>query len=120
IMYYHDHGEYPKSLEDLTPDYLDALPLDPYSGKDFQYLPNGLDLPLVEWGTDNGPIKPHNPLLWSVGAWYLGDFVRGVYHEPSATDTQEPPVESPAYRLGSGDATAFWGGPDHLVFPLPK
>lgn len=29
--YHHDHGEYPASLDELVPDYLEALPPDPFS-----------------------------------------------------------------------------------------
>ena len=45
-MYRADHGEYPATLDGLAPDYLDALPLDPYAMQPFTYRPNGLEKPL--------------------------------------------------------------------------
>jgi hypothetical protein len=36
-IYKSKHGEYPETLKALTPDILDSIPLDPFSGKDFIY-----------------------------------------------------------------------------------
>ena len=34
-----DHGQHPKSLNELVPDYLDAMPVDPTTGTNLTYLP---------------------------------------------------------------------------------
>lgn len=34
-----DHGQHPKSLNELFPDYLDAIPVDPTTGTNLTYLP---------------------------------------------------------------------------------
>jgi len=42
-LYARENGEFPSSLEELTPAYFKELPRDPYTGKDFVYrlLPEG-------------------------------------------------------------------------------
>lgn len=40
-QYHNDHGAYPDSLQALVPEYLDALPLDPFSGSGFVYQREG-------------------------------------------------------------------------------
>jgi ABC-type transport system involved in multi-copper enzyme maturation permease subunit len=63
IAYRIDHHEYPESLDALVPNYLPFVPIDPYSGRPFEYRPHGLDL---GYQRDNHP--EGTPLLWSVGA----------------------------------------------------
>ncbi len=41
-----DNGHYPETLNQLTPDYLETLPCDVYSGGDFAYSPTGLSHPV--------------------------------------------------------------------------
>lgn len=36
--YYSDHGIYPPNLEDLVPEYLSSVPLNPVTGKQFKYV----------------------------------------------------------------------------------
>ncbi len=42
-----EHGGLPKSLDDLTPKYLDKVPVDPYIGKTFGYEPAGFPCGIV-------------------------------------------------------------------------
>ena len=36
-LYEHTHGELPGKLDELVPDYLTAVPCDPYDGERFRY-----------------------------------------------------------------------------------
>jgi hypothetical protein len=63
VAYRLDHGEYPGSLEALVPEYLLALPLDPFSDSPFQYYAKGISPPL--W--DGGKLYEGGPLLCSLG-----------------------------------------------------
>lgn len=68
-----DHQAYPELLEELVPEYLSTLPIDPYSRLPFEYRPNGLELSLQP--NSNNPnnydretaIAAGTPLLWSTG-----------------------------------------------------
>jgi len=68
LAYRADHGKYPATLADLVPDYLPFVPIDPYSGREFEYYPQGLKLELRFYADRSESIPPHTPLLWSVGA----------------------------------------------------
>lgn len=69
-----DHGEFPEELAGLVPEYLEKMPLDPYSGREFVYHSTGLKYPLVlsdvpprsDVGTID-EIPANTPLFWSVG-----------------------------------------------------
>jgi hypothetical protein len=41
--YRYDHGQLPQRLEELTLDYFDAMPLDPFSGQPFEFRRNSAD-----------------------------------------------------------------------------
>jgi hypothetical protein len=78
------HGALPERLDQLVPDYLPRVPEDPFDGKPFRYLRNGVPgLPVHAWGvysvgedfTDDGgkahsvgtPDNDHGPnpdLVW--------------------------------------------------------
>ncbi|REK09444.1 MAG: hypothetical protein DWQ37_18580 [Planctomycetota bacterium] len=69
-----DHGDWPQSLEELVPEYLSALPVDPYSGRAFVYFPEGPPAPLTSDQASrldnimtNSHIAPGQPCLWSSG-----------------------------------------------------
>ncbi|MBN2215806.1 MAG: hypothetical protein JW719_00380, partial [Pirellulales bacterium] len=47
------HGKLPKSLDELIGTYLDAMPIDPYTGKPFWYFPEGV--PKAEMGNAYDP-----------------------------------------------------------------
>jgi hypothetical protein len=69
-----EHGRLPQRLEELVGHGLDRLPLDPYSGEAFRYLPAGLAMPVrfvppVGWTVwaAGGVIPAQTPLIWSTG-----------------------------------------------------
>ena len=64
-----EHGELPQRLDALIGTFLDTLPLDPWSGRQFQYFPEGLVATLFSYRHRLHPnrIQPGQPLLWSVG-----------------------------------------------------
>ena len=92
-----DHGELPKSLEDIggnpytfrgrprtttgeNGEYLDRPPVDPYSGNPFRYEPKGLGQYLVWWTPDSSNAKtlaPSRPFIacdsWSTPPHESGD-----------------------------------------------
>jgi hypothetical protein len=49
-LYRQNHGEYPKALVDLTPDFLEAVPMDDYAAEPLRYAP-----------------KDHSYLMYSTG-----------------------------------------------------
>lgn len=78
-QYQADHGQLPDSLDDLVPDYIPALPKDPFrsDGGTFGYLPGGAPLYWYEeawdWDGTNQPPTPMvdkkgPPTLYSLGA----------------------------------------------------
>jgi hypothetical protein len=75
-----DHGALPHSLDELAPDYLPKVPLDPYSGFAFNYYPKGISPPRDSAekhsldraagydGDDAGfPLEFNRPGIWSTG-----------------------------------------------------
>ena len=50
--FYLEHGSYPMNLADLTPTYLDAVPLDPFSGKPVHYRKTSQNFLLYSVGPD--------------------------------------------------------------------
>jgi ABC-type transport system involved in multi-copper enzyme maturation permease subunit len=137
-IYRADHGEYPATLDALAPDYLSALPLDPYAMQPFMYLPKGLERPLGGFGFSPGDeIPPHTPLLWSVGPNNVQ-----LQERPNSTETTDDAIsDAPASEVEgvSSDATParetgthyalepanpndvfFNVSPTDLVFRLPE
>ena len=63
-----EHGELPDRLDQLDGTYLNEIPIDPYTGKPFKYMPEGLPLfrqdgnRLVSYG-----VAPTEPFVWSAG-----------------------------------------------------
>jgi hypothetical protein len=65
-LYQADHGNNPPArLDDLVPDYLEAVPLDPYYGRPFEYRISTGEL--VHSPTERQPIElaPGQALVWS-------------------------------------------------------
>jgi hypothetical protein len=96
VAYHRDHDVYPDNLNELVPEYLKQVPNDPFSGTQFPYVPNGLDLPLIGTGStveQPGPIKPHTPFFWSVGLFNSTQLVRTSESEMvrDAGDPNAPP-----------------------------
>ncbi len=52
-LYLAEHGELPKRLEQLVPDYLPELPLDPFSERPLVYRPDGSSWLLYSIGPDH-------------------------------------------------------------------
>jgi hypothetical protein len=118
-----DHGNYPERLSELIPDYLESLPMDPYSIQPFQYEPHGLDLPL--WPLANYPdfqrIGANTPILWSVGAGNTRlEKADRVFWQPDESNPEGEPQEirESVYQLVSSEV-GWWGEPA-FVFPLAK
>jgi ABC-type transport system involved in multi-copper enzyme maturation permease subunit len=121
-MYRVDHGEYPERLSQLVPNYLEALPLDPYVSQPFEYESKGLDLLLVRWSAFSNfeQIDPNTPLLWSSGAGNarLKQWERTQPNPTTdeATGTVPEAVPELVYILASEEQ--FWWGEPALAFPL--
>lgn len=102
-----EYGQTPSSLRSLVKTYFEALPLDPWSGEEFCYRPNGFP---CEVDFANRRFSPGEPALWSVGCRNariarLGDYSsdRPEYVLTSRQSRTDPPIdgdEQPAAELG--------------------
>lgn len=92
--YYLDHGNFPQALGELTPQYLDSVPLDPFSGSIFVYrrLPDGF-------------------LLYSIGPNGRDD--GGLEKTPARPEADDLPFKaSPLPPVSSDDIVPPMGEPD--------
>jgi hypothetical protein len=68
-----EHGELPESLDELAKDMKGRLPLDPVTGRDFEYRRHGLPADDIEalrlTGNDWLDERLDQPFLWSVDEW---------------------------------------------------
>jgi hypothetical protein len=123
VMYRRDHGAYPTRLTELVPDYLDQVPLDPFSGQQFVYRAAGLELPLRGLPKSNfDRVEANTPLFWSVGAGNARPKQQDitVVSESDENDPQADPEEmkEAVYMLDSDEP--LWGSEPAFAFPLPK
>ena len=115
-----DHGEYPDSLTDLTPDYLEHLPDDPYANKPFGYRPRGFDLPVAYEGYVPPPVyAAGRPLLWSVGVGNGQPTERAIRlpasdETPADEDQERKKIRAIQFLTDRGHPVY----PANLVFPL--
>jgi len=79
-LYDHDHGQRPDTLEQLVPDYLAAVPLDPMAndGSTIRYLPEGVTPAFRQYARFTAEEKeklPKQPfaIIYSVGADGIDD-----------------------------------------------
>ena len=115
-----DHGNLPKSLNELAGKYFEDVPHDPYSGLEFQYFPEGLPKPqtptegaeFVNWR----PIDFGVPGIWSTGSQlvlgrqFLGPDEKTVVGYDIRRRTSSSDVPLPFYP-------AFNEG---IWFPIPE
>ncbi|OHB74857.1 MAG: hypothetical protein A2W31_15155 [Planctomycetes bacterium RBG_16_64_10] len=137
IAYRLDHADYPPSLEDLVPEYLDQLPDDPYGEGTFQYEAAGLDGGLAvgridtrtqqyRSGTIRLYIPAHEPVLWSPGLEgfrieKVTPFGQGQLGMPVPLQLDpgrglEGTQGDAVYWLDANEHDSFYGA---LIFPLP-
>ena len=121
VMFRRDHAAYPDHLSQLVPDYLESVPLDPYSGQLFHYEAAGLDLPLRAFTESNFKrIDSYTPLFWSVSSGNTQlrrREERTLESDPNVPDALPHVVLETTYRLeGEGE----WRGEPAFAFPLPK
>lgn len=71
IAYRLEHGEYPATLDALSPEYLSQVEYhDPYAAGPLQYRREGFEVPGVystDRGKHDGIVPPRTPVLWSIG-----------------------------------------------------
>jgi len=63
-----EHGELPKTLDELVGPYLERLPLDPYAAEPFRYFRQGLPIPIRSspWGSgESEVVEAGRPFIWS-------------------------------------------------------
>ncbi len=114
-----DHGKYPSTLAELVPDELTALPVDPFTGRGFEYRPNGLKYPVCDgWVADgylhddlqdNVLVPPGTPFFWARGPrnlrLVLDWFKERLDEEDSSDATRRQELEAflpPDARLEGG------------------
>jgi hypothetical protein len=125
-----DHGELPNSLEKLKGKYLAVVPLDPYSGMEFQYFPTGVPAPETdvdpngfvrtphnELGRPGGPIEYGMPAVWSTGPELAPETYLPTQPDGTAVDNREKSQIIVGYSLGWGrnsltlpKSSAWWYG----------
>jgi hypothetical protein len=118
IAYRIDHSAYPESLDAIAPEYLPFVPIDPYSGRPFEYRHAGLDRELQN-GTPG--IEPNTPLLWSVGlgnAWPRLFAVDNDANQQPKLEAVPQGARREVYRLHSERGVPYVES--QLIFPLPK
>ena len=85
------HGQWPKSLAEVVPEFLPSVPIDPYDGKPLRYRPNGDGTYLLycvgEDGVDNGGDPTCPPSAGSSSLDWLN---------PKARDWVWPQAATPA------------------------
>jgi hypothetical protein len=127
IAYKLDHGEYPKTLAELTPGWL-AEPIDdPFSGYPFVYRPEGLPHKLLSLqGDEVAFIAPDTPLIWSVGYDNMQlmearpmEFIVKQYGGWQAVDEKFLAAAEAGEQYNYFRGTYRRGG-NPFVFPLPK
>jgi hypothetical protein len=126
VAYRRNHDAYPESLDQLVPDYLEQVPIDPYSGTPFLYRPKGVDR--IVSGVYVPPhydarIEPSTPFFWSVGRFNLNKLIQTTDTSTirDSDDPNAPPIESKAdvYQLTNEEQHWRYYQPVH-VFVLPK
>lgn len=72
-----EHKALPKELAELTGEYLSEVPRDPYSGKPFRYIPNGVPEPIESYhqavGVKTLVLESGKPFFWSPGPNMVSD-----------------------------------------------
>ncbi|MDZ4658997.1 MAG: hypothetical protein SH868_15580 [Bythopirellula sp.] len=124
MAYQLDHGHYPETLAELTPNYLPEYIQDPFSDNGFEYRPQGLEYKLIGIGPKE--ISADTPMIWSVGQGNVQlkqntpeeMFLRFRHPSSPATDAVSIPDDqfSPNYELRNTEI----GTNARYVFPLPK
>jgi hypothetical protein len=116
------HEKYPQKLTELVPDSIDRLPIDPNSGRPFEYRPDGLDLTLRTYYPVSQQIAAHTPMFWSVGpggsSLQTREFVK---YESNTDDPLVGPIEldQETYYVFQSQ-NPHWNNWFTIVFPLPK
>ncbi|HVT28874.1 MAG TPA: hypothetical protein VHE81_12740 [Lacipirellulaceae bacterium] len=119
-----DHKKYPPRLDDLAPQYLDRLPLDPYSQQPFVYEPAGLPYSVPYSGVRRmyAVVEPNTPVFWSVGPGNarlkLAHSTRFEAADANQPEGQARETDELVYRL-TNDEPGWWDD-RKFVFPLPK
>lgn len=105
-----EHGRLPKSLEDLKGKYPDQLPIDPYTGGEFDYEPKGRPYYIVSSTTNSAQrtLEPGRPFI-ACDTW------SAELHESSSNNFTSPCEERPSN--GAAPKTEIWKGV--WVFPIP-
>lgn len=80
-LYHLEQGRLPDSLSDLVPEFFEAVPLDPFDGQPFRYLPEqALIYSVGRNGIDHGgSIRPLNPRDRQRNLFQTEDMVFGIF-----------------------------------------
>lgn len=96
-----EHGELPKSLDQLVPAYFDRVPLDPWTGEPFGYEPAGFPIAFEFEQPARFTARLGQPILWSAGASGL----RLIYTDERGQPRYE--IKRPRVNVNLGTAAAF-------------
>jgi hypothetical protein len=85
------HGQWPATLDELAPEFLSSIPIDPYDGKPLRYHPNADGTYLLygvgEDGVDDGG-DPTNTASGSSNLYWQGNKVRDWVWPQPATEAE--------------------------------
>ena len=87
-------GKLPASLADVIDDNLQAVPIDPLTGRPIQYVPKGFDAEVVSSHTRT-PIPRKTPLIWCASVyhfnlpqWLLDSEMNSLFGKPDVTQPE--------------------------------
>ncbi|HBO43141.1 MAG TPA: hypothetical protein DD670_04240 [Planctomycetaceae bacterium] len=96
-----DHGELPPTLDALVPEYLDAVPIDPFDGKPFRYVREkaivySVDKDLVDSGGSEKSTGPEDSEEERGPLWATDDavfYIHGRPEKPEPSDSEKDETE---------------------------
>ncbi len=134
-----DHGALPKSLSELAPDYVDKVPLDPYSGLEFKYYADGIPAPPdvadkqafdrpAGYTTDNPGFgfRFNRPVIWSTGPCLTPQTEVSIETDKHGDAVKPGPLVVVGYQLRGYDNRPLAILPNYTAwsfgawFPIPE
>ncbi len=95
-IYKKDNGAFPKSLQDLVPQYIDAVPTDPFDGKPFRYKPDkgiiySVGIDCIDSGGSTVKLPEYERKSGKPNPWHLEDAVYEI--EKKQDEVTTPSVQ---------------------------
>ena len=121
-LYHRVHDQYPRSLDKLAPTFLSKIPLDPFNGEPFHYLPRGAELPIENAYAYGETLPAGQPFFWSVSNANIAQLLRTHSYRENGLGDRLP--DPPRYQFRSLDFRSVDRStvqiPINRIFPLPR